>query len=127
VFLVSLRVPSALAGLLGGACWVARAFAEQDPLRWAGLALIGLCLMGAGASMVKAAWLRALVAVAFPVLVWSVLEVLHDSSGAEQAHVDAVVGGGVALVALVVLVRERRSRGGRRAARERRTTGSHAR
>jgi hypothetical protein len=126
VFLVSLRVPSALAGLLGGACWVARAFTEQDLLRWAGLALIGLCLMGAGASMVKAAWLRALVAVAFPVLVWSVLEVVHDSSGAEEAHVDAVVGGAVALVALVTLVRARGSRRGR-TRRDRRTTGSHAR
>jgi hypothetical protein len=126
VFLVSLRVPSALAGLLGGACWVARAFTDQDLLRWAGLVLLGLCLMGAGAAMVKAAWLRVLVAVAFPALVWSVLEVLHDSSGAEEAHVDAVVGGAVALVALVTLVRARGSRHSR-AHRERRSTGSHAR
>lgn len=120
---MSLRVPSALAGLLGGACWVVRTFADSDLLRWAGLVLLGLCLMGVGAEMVKAVWLRALVAVAFPVLVWSVLEVLHDSSSAEDAHVDAVAGGVVALVALAALARART----RRPTRERRTTGSHAR
>ena len=121
---MSLRVPSALAGLLGGGCWVARAFVERDELRWAGLVLLALCLAGAGAGMVKAAWLRLIVALAFPVLVWSVLEIVRDSSGAEDVHVDAVAGGAVALISLVVLVL---SRGGRSGARKSRSAGLHAR
>jgi zinc transporter ZupT len=124
---VSPRVAFALAGLLGGACWVARAFVAPEPLRWAGLVLIGLCLAGAGASMVKAAWLRALVAVAFPVLVWSVVEVFHDSSEVEDVHVDAVAGGLMVVIALVVLARSLRARPARGRSGERRSTGSHAR
>ena len=122
---MSLRVPAALAGLLGGACWVVRAFEDVEGLRWAGLALLGLALVATGAAMVKAAWLRLLVGVAFPVLVWSVLEVLHDSSGADPVTIDAVAGGAVAVIAVAVLIRSAaRPRNGHR---ERRTSGSHAR
>ncbi|MCW2797411.1 hypothetical protein [Nocardioides sp.] len=125
---MSLRVPAALAGLLGGACWVARAFADSEGLRWAGLALLGLALVATGAGLVKAAWLGLIVGVAFPVLIWSVLEVLHDSSGAEDVNVDAVAGGVVALVALAVLIRSAvRPRGRSSRDRDRRTSGSHAR
>ncbi|MCW2765334.1 MAG: hypothetical protein JWO11_1293 [Nocardioides sp.] len=122
---MSLRVPAALAGLLGGACWMVRAFADSDGLRWAGLVLLGLAVAATGAGLVKAAWLRLLVATAFPVLIWSVLEVLHDAGGTNATDVDAAAGGAVALVAIIVLVRA--ATRARDHPRDRRASGSHAR
>ncbi|WP_193609737.1 hypothetical protein [Nocardioides lijunqiniae] len=104
-----------VAGVLGGLAWVVRHVAGVEELRWPGLVLLGVALAGAGAGLVSssAAWLRLLVAVCFPVLVWSVVEVLHGS--AEDSLVDAAAGAAIALTCLVGVVR-----GGRRPA------GSHA-
>jgi hypothetical protein len=112
-----------LAGVLGGLTWVVRHFVGVggvggvDALRWPGLVLLGLALAGAGAALVSssAGWLRLIVAVAVPVLVWSVVEVLHDSG--DDSLVDALVGGAVALVSLVGLTRP---------GRDRRHAGAHA-
>lgn len=95
------------AGLLGGLLWVARLVADNDVLRWAGLVLLAVAGAGAGAALVSssASWLRLIVAVALPVLVWSVLEVLHE--GGDDAVIDAVVGGAVALVCLLGMARAR--------------------
>jgi hypothetical protein len=111
-----------MAGLLGGACWLVRGFNDAEILRWLGLGLLGLALVATGAALVKAAWLRLLVGIAFPVLVWSVVEVLHDSADPADT-VDAVVGGVAVLIAVVVLIRS----AARPSDRERRTAGSHAR
>ncbi|MCW2850944.1 MAG: hypothetical protein JWM84_608 [Nocardioides sp.] len=104
-----------LAGVLGGLAWLVRHVAGMEQLRWPGLALLGVALAAAGAGLVSssAAWLRVIVAVCFPVLVWSVVEVLHES--AEDALVDAVAGAAIALVCLLGW-----ARGSRRPA------GSHA-
>jgi hypothetical protein len=123
---MSLRVPAALAGVLGGACWLVRGFADSEALRWAGLVLLALALAGAGAGLVKALWLRVIVAIAFPVLVWSVLEVVHEGAS-DAATVDAVAGAAVALISVAVLVRARSRRRAILRHRERRTSGSHAR
>ena len=56
---MSPRVPFALAGLLGGACWVARAFVAPEPLRWAGIELTRRSLAKADANGGKEnLWLR---------------------------------------------------------------------
>ena len=108
------------AGLVGGLCWVARLVlhprgggAASGALHVAGLALVAAAVVGAGADLVStgATWLRAIVAVAFPLLVWSVLEVLHD--GADPVTVDGLLGLVVAAVAGVGLARSRQREGGR--------------
>ena len=136
-----------LAGLVGGLCWVAR-FAEggvggvASVLYWLGAVLVAVALVAAGAGLVStsATWLRAIVGVAFPLLVWSVLGVLHQAGNAPT--IDAVAGLVVVGVAGVQLVRRRskppkpptssrsaRPRGGERRAGDRRarSTGAHAR
>lgn len=136
-----------LAGLVGGLCWVARFVvggegAVGGGLYYLGGLLVAVALVAAGAGLVStsATWLRAIVGVAFPLLVWSVLEVLHQNGDATT--IDGVVGLVVAGVAAAQLVRSRsnppkpptpsrsaRSRGGeRRASRSTgRSAGSHAR
>ena len=96
-----------VAGLLGAVCWVVRAAAGVDALRWPGLVLLALALASLGAGLVSsgATWLRATVAVALPVLVWSVVEVFHGDG--DGRVVDAVAGVVVAAVCLVGLVRSR--------------------
>ena len=112
-----LTLVSRLAGVLGGSAWVVRQAAGIDGLRLPGLVLLALSLAGGGAALVSssAAWLRLIVAVAFPVLGWSVVEVLHDS--ADDSLADALVGGAVAVVCVLGLARPRRTR---------RTSGAHA-
>jgi MYXO-CTERM domain-containing protein len=118
-------------GLVGGLCWLARFVLDlnrsgsdtlHDLLHGAGLVLLALALVAAGAGLVNrsAVWLRAIVGIAFPLLVWSVLEVLHPAG--DEVAVDGVFGGLVALVALVALVRGRRRR-----ERRTRSVGAHAR
>ncbi|WP_121257941.1 hypothetical protein [Nocardioides ferulae] len=101
-------VLAAVAGLLGGGCWVGGALLEEESLHWAGLALLALALAAAGTRLVSssAGWLQALVAVAFPLLVWSVLEVVRDGLDADPA-VDGVAGGAAMLIAVAGLVRAR--------------------
>ena len=107
---MSLRVLSLIAGLLGGACWVARWAADlagstpswSDTIYWVGLGLLGVALACAGGALVSrsAVWLRVIVAVAFPLLVWSVYAVVKGDSDA--VTLDGVLGA-VAIVASVAL------------------------
>ncbi|WP_435746381.1 hypothetical protein [Nocardioides sp. SYSU DS0663] len=100
-------------GLLGGLAWIVRWFlgdgAAADPAHWTGSALIAVSLAAYGGGLVRVAWLRVVVGLALPVLVWSVLVVLRD--GPDAALVDALVGVGMVLVAVLGWVRQgRRSR-----------------
>ena len=110
------RTYARAAGLLGGLSWVARfvldlngsgAGTPSDLLQWVGLVLLAVALAALGVSLVSrsALWLRVIVGVAFPLLVWSVLEVLHP--GSEPAAVDGVFGALVAVVAAAGLLRSR--------------------
>ena len=97
---MSLRTVTMASGVVGGLCWAARMVldlagthdgAAVDVLRWAGLALVGIALAALGAGLVgREPWLRVVVAVAFPLLVWSVLEVLHPAGN--PAVIDGVFG-----------------------------------
>jgi hypothetical protein len=116
-----------VSGVLGGLCWLARwvidlAELTSDPreaLYWAGAGLLALAFLGYGMGLVKkgALWLRLIVGVAFPVLVWSVLEVLRT---ADPEPVDGVFGAVVAVVSAVLFVRRPRPEPVRR-------PGAHAR
>ena len=110
------RTYARAAGLLGGLSWVVRLVLDlngsgsgtpSDLLRWAGLVLLAVALAALGASLVSrsALWLRVIVGVAFPLLVWSVLEVLHPAGDPEA--VDGVFGALAAVVAAVGLLRSR--------------------
>lgn len=128
---MNLRVLGLVAGLLGGLCWAVRWGVELagsspswgDTAQLAGLVLIGLALAVVGAGLVSrsAVWLRVLVAVAFPLLVWSVyLVVRGDSDG---VTLDGVLGALAVVGSAALLVTGRRRsdpqpRGGRH--------GSHA-
>ena len=129
---MNLRVLAAGAALLGGLCWVARWVVELDSgdpdwgsrAHVAGLVLLGVALAGVGAGLVSssAAWLRVIVAVAFPALVWSVWSVVRGEGG--SIALDGVVGAVAALMGAVGLVVARRRA---RRERRRRRSGSHAR
>jgi len=137
-----------IAGLVGGLAWVARLVqggvgTVSSGLYWLGAVLVAVALVAGGVGLVStsATWLRAIVGVAFPLLVWSVLGVFHQSGNA--ATIDGVFGLVVAVVAATQLVRSRskppkpptssrsaRPRGGERRAGDRRggrSTGTHAR
>jgi hypothetical protein len=111
---MSLRVLALVTGLLGGGCWVARwgtdlagsAPTWTDTVYWVGLGLLGLALACAGGGLVSrsALWLRLIVALAFPLLVWSVYAVVKGDDDA--VTLDGVLGavaivGSLALFALV--------------------------
>lgn len=101
---MSLRTASCLTGLLGGGVWVARTVVGEDPalVYWVGLALLGVAFATAGASLVKKGtwWLRLIVAVAFPALVWSIYAAIRPATDA--LAMDAV-SGGLAVLFFVVL------------------------
>ncbi len=115
---MSLRVLATVATLLGGVCWTARWVADlagngagwADPADLAGLALLALGLAGVGAGLVSrsALWLRAIVAVAYPLLVWSVYSVIRGDGDA--VTLNGVLGVFAVLAALGALLRARRSR-----------------
>lgn len=114
-----------MSGLLGGLVWFARALldgsaaAVVDALHWGGLALIALALMGIGAGLVSSSawWLRVIVAICLPLLVWSVLETLRLNQ--PDRWVEGVFGALLAVYCLVGLFVARPRR-------EPRTTGAHA-
>jgi uncharacterized membrane protein YjjP (DUF1212 family) len=112
-----MRALTAVAGLLGGLCWVGAYWA--DVLTLPGAALLAIAVLGAGASLVSrsAGWLRLIVAVCFLALVGSVLQVLRDNADPEV--VLAAAGAVAAVVALVALSR-------RRPAPQTRSRGAHA-
>lgn len=127
-----MRAPAAVAGLLGGLCWLAaHVLGAETPLTWVGGALLALALLGVGAGVVSrsATWLRVVVAVCLLALAASVLEVLRDAG--DPVVVDVALGVLAAAVSVVVLVRRPRGRADRRAAgrpaASHRARGSHAR
>jgi hypothetical protein len=133
-----MRVPAAVAGSLGGLCWLAAYVADRadagsglvDGITWAGVALLTIAVLAAGASLVSSSanWLRLIVAVCFAALVGSLLAVVRD--GGDPLAVDAVFGAGVLVVSLVALARGRRGRPAEAAVPPppaRRNRGSHAR
>lgn len=106
------RTLARVCGLLGGLVWVVR-WLLPDPgetvlgaTYGAGLALLAIGLAGAGAELAGAAWLRAIVALCFPVLAWSVLMVLHDAG--DDLRVDGLVGVVALLVWVPAVLRARR-------------------
>jgi hypothetical protein len=131
---MSLRVLAAVGGVLGGGCWVARWIAGDpgwgEAAHWAGLVLLAVALAVVGAGLVSrsALWLRAIVAVAFPLLVWSVYTVVRGSG--DGIGLDGVVGAVALVWSLVVLglaLRRRHGSSPQPAKAERRKPGSHAR
>ena len=125
---MDLRVIARWAGLVGGLAWLTRYLLDlvgasqstMSVLYWLGLVLLfgGMASMGAG--LVSATWLRAIVAVAFPLLVWSVLEVLHPAGNAYA--IDGVFGLLAAVIAAVAMAKAPRERRPRT-----RSAGAHAR
>ena len=125
---MDLRVIARWAGLVGGLAWLTRYLLDlvgasqstMSVLYWLGLVLLfgGMASMGAG--LVSATWLRAIVAVAFPLLVWSVLEVLHPTGNAYA--IDGVFGLLAAVIAAVAMSKAPRERRPRT-----RSAGAHAR
>ena len=125
---MSLPVLARIAGLLGGLCWVARAVLDEvdassaavDALHWGGMVLVALALVGLGAELVSssATWLRVIVAICVPLLVWSVLEAVRQ--GVADRWVEGGFGALLAVYCVIGLARARRHR-------ERHTHGSHAR
>lgn len=133
-----MRVPAAVAGSLGGLCWLAAYVADRadrgsglvDGITWAGVALLTIAVLAAGASLVSksATWLRFIVAVCFAALVGSLLAVVRD--GGDPLIVDAVFGAAALVVSVVGLSRGPRGRPAEAAAPpppSRRSRGSHAR
>lgn len=108
------RTLARLCGTLGGLAWVLRWVLDAQGASetvvgstyGAGLALLAIGLAGAGAGLAGAAWLRALVAVCFPVLAWAVLMVLHEAS--DEVRVDGILGVLAVLVWVPLLRRARR-------------------
>ena len=126
---MNLRALACACGLLGGVVWVARLVLDgggvADGLYWAGLVLLFVALLGLGTTLVSkgAVWLQAIVGIAFPLLVWSVVETLHQAG--DPVVVDAVVGIVIAGVCAVAL---RKELGRERPPRPpKRTAGAHAR
>lgn len=127
---MNLRVLMSLAAVAGGLCWVARWGADLaggDPgwgrgAHWAGLALLvaAVALAGAGLVSSSALWLRAIVAVAAPLLVWSVYAAVKGDR--EGILLDGVVG----IVAVVLAVLTLLLGGSRPADERRRGHGAHS-
>ena len=109
-----MHAPVAVAGLAGGLSWIAAYVVDAtvggglvDALAWAGVALLAIAVLGAGASLVSrsATWLRVVVAVCFALLVGSVLELVRGAG--DPLAVDALAGLLAGAVAAVVLARGR--------------------
>lgn len=124
---MDVRTLGSVAGIAGGACWLTRWILDlagvssepREAVYLVGAVLLALAFVAFGMALVKssALWLRLIVGVAFPVLVWSVLEVLHR---AEPEPVDGVFGLAVAAISVLLLSRRPRPEKSRRA-------GAHAR
>lgn len=96
---MSTRTLIRLAGVLGGLCWLGQAAVNQydaaeaavNALYWGGGALILVALVGLGAGLVSGApWLRLIVGLCLPLLVWAVLSILHE--GVSDNFVDGMFG-----------------------------------
>lgn len=105
------------AGLSGGLCWVVPGLADVlgstpgwiGTFHWVGLVLLGLALAAVGSGLVSrsAPWLRAIVALAFPLLVWSVYFMLRGSG--DDPAFDGAVGVLAVVLSVVAPVVSRRS------------------
>lgn len=121
--MTNLRLLACVAALLGGLLWVVRWLTAESAfstgLSWGGMVFLTVALVAAGAGLVSSSAppLRALVAVALPLLVWSVVSVVRPG---DPPLVDGLLG----IVALVLggfcLTRVERPRPAARRA------GSHA-
>ena len=89
-----------IAGVVGGLCWLGQAAVNKydaaeaavNALYWGGGALILVALVGLGAGLVSGArWLRLIVGLCVPLLIWSILEILHAEIS------DSLVDGGFGL------------------------------
>jgi hypothetical protein len=123
---MNVRPLARVCGVLGGVCWVVRWVLGDgtmgDALQWAGLLLLFVGMFGLGTALVSkgAVWLQVIVGVAYPLLVWSVVEVLHASG--DPVLINAVVGVMIAAACGLTLGPED---GGERP--PRRHAGAHAR
>jgi hypothetical protein len=129
---MNLSRPAYVAAALGGVVWLARWLMDANlgdgaslSLLGLGMALVALALAVAGAGLVSSSAppLRVLVALAFPLLVWSVVEFFRPADDALFVGLLGVVGllvGAVGVVRARPEPRERPRRAGARRA------GSHA-
>jgi hypothetical protein len=102
---MSYKTLAKIAGVVGGLCWLVQAAINQyeaagaavNALYWGGAALVLVSLVGAGAGLVSGArWLRLLVGLCFPVLVFAVLSTLRAETS------DNVVDGGFGLALALI-------------------------
>jgi len=113
---MGMRAVGPVAGVLGGLCWALRWVSDAtgvatdwgDSVRWLGLVLLGTALVAVGAGVVSrsALWLRVIVGVALPALVWSLYWAVRGDGDA--VALDGVVGLLAALLSAVCLVVVRR-------------------
>lgn len=118
-----MRAIACAAGIVGGACWLVRAFLDggaADGLWYVGMALLAIAVLLGGLLLVPRSplWLRVIVGFGSVALAASVLSTVRSEGDAEV--VDAVAGG-IALVVSAALLLAGRPR------REPRRQGSHAR
>ena len=108
---MSQKTLSRIAGVLGGLCWLGQAAVNQydaaeaavNALYWGGGVLILVSLIGMGAGLVSGApWLRLVVGLCFPLLVFSILSVLREN--ASDNLVDGGFGLGLALICSALLL-----------------------
>jgi hypothetical protein len=94
-----------IAGVLGGLSWLGQVAVNDydaasdaaNALYWGGAALIVVALVGLGAGLVSgAAWLRLVVGLCVPLLVWSIVEILHAETS------DDIVDGGLGLALALI-------------------------
>ncbi len=126
---MNLRTVTMVSGVLGGLLWLLRLVVDLvssdsgtvlDVLQWAGLVLLAIALAGLGAGLVgRELWLQVIVAIAFPLLVWSVLEVLHPAGDPEI--IDGVFGAAMIAICARRLLEKRHERDAHR------VHGTHAR
>lgn len=118
-----MRAIACAAAVLGGGCWVVRAFLDGDAsdLVWyAGAGLLGLAVLLGGLLLVKRSplWLKAIVSLSCLGLAVSVYAAVRAEGDAEV--LDATAGGAAAVLAVfLVLVRP--------SPRQPRRHGSHSR
>jgi hypothetical protein len=124
---VDVRALGPVAGVLGGLCWLALWVADVAGVAagWAGtvhgvglgLLMVALAVVGANLVSRSALWLRLIVAVAFPLLAWSIYSVVQGDG--DSVAVDGAAGLLAVILSGVVVVVGRRGaapapqRGGR--------------
>ena len=116
--MVQLKTLIALGAIVGGLCWIAELLAERAGasggvltlLQWAGLVLMTVAFLGAGVNLVRIGnhWLEAVVGVATPTLVWSVVWAFKGGD-ADPYVVDGVFGALAAVYGIAVILRRPRA------------------